>query len=234
MLRELNNCLDALQKIDMEVLVVDTMHPGLRIPAVYTIIPGAHFRERAAGGDAVLFAAKLAAELLDPAELEEKLSSMQEKLPDAYYLEFYRGRNLYEQGVVEPALNCFRQALEKNPDKEDMPYICSYTGSCLRDLGRFREAITVLDTGLAVDEERPDIHNILGVCHFKCDNFERAIHHFQRAVELNPASAIDYANIASNYRDMGKKELAIQFYQLALDLDPSIEFARDSLHSLQE
>ncbi|MCI5209898.1 MAG: hypothetical protein D3910_14140, partial [Candidatus Electrothrix sp. ATG2] len=107
MLQEVQNCLNALNKIDMDVLAVNTMHPDLQIPAGYTIIPGAHFRERAASGDAPLFAAKLAADLLEPAALEAKLAEMQKHLPDAYHLEFYRGRNFYDQGMVEPARNCF-------------------------------------------------------------------------------------------------------------------------------
>jgi ribosomal protein S12 methylthiotransferase accessory factor len=234
MLQELNNCLEALQKIDMEVLVVDTMHPKLQIPAAYTIIPGGHFRERADSGDAPLFAAKLAAELLETAALDEKLSAMQHDLPDAYYLEFYRGRNLYDQGFVEPAHNCFQRALILKPNDEDMPYIYSYLGSCLRDLERFEEAVPVLEKGLALDEERPDIHNILGVCHFKANRFDQAVHHFKRAVELNPVSAIDYANLAINLQHLGRRDEAIHNYQVALNQDSSITFAADNLAQLLE
>ncbi|MGB5686131.1 MAG: YcaO-like family protein, partial [Candidatus Electrothrix sp.] len=216
MLQELHKCLEALQKINMEVLMVNTIHPDLQIPAAYTIIPGAHFRERAASGDAPLFAAKLAADLLEPAELETKLAEMQMHLPDAYYLEFYRGRNFYDQGIIEPARNCFEQALAMQPNEEDKPYIYSYLGSCLRDLGRFEEAVPVLEQGLACDEERPDLHNILGVCHFKADRFEQAVHHFLRAVQLNPVSSIDYANLALNQQRLGRKQEAITNYQIAL------------------
>jgi ribosomal protein S12 methylthiotransferase accessory factor len=52
-------------------------------------------------------------------------------------------------------------------------------------------------------------------------------------LRLDPGSAIDYANIASNYRGMGKNQEAIQYYKLALQIDPSIEFARDNLERLQ-
>ncbi|MCP4366669.1 MAG: tetratricopeptide repeat protein, partial [Deltaproteobacteria bacterium] len=52
-------------------------------------------------------------------------------------------------------------------------------------------------------------------------------------LKLDPSSAIDYANIASNYRDMGKNEKAIEYYLKALGLDPSIEFARKGLEKLQ-
>jgi len=229
MLQELKNCLQALQNIGMEVLAVDTMHPTLLVPAAYTIIPGGHFRERAASGDAPLFAAKLAAELLDSAAFEEKLSDMQQDLPDAYYLEFYKGRNFYDQGLVEPALQSFKRALSQDPRDEDVPYLCSYIGSCLRDLGQFEEAVPILEQGLAWDDERPDIHNILGVCHFKADRFEQAVDHFRRAVELDPVSAIDYANLALNLQRLGQRDEAIKNYQVALSQDPTIAFAAENL-----
>jgi ribosomal protein S12 methylthiotransferase accessory factor len=74
----------------------------------------------------------------------------------------------------------------------------------------------------------------MGFCHFKLKEHEKSIECFQKVLRLDPSSAIDYANIASNYRDMGKKELAIRYYQLALQLDPSIDFAKDNLLRLQQ
>lgn len=151
---------------------------------------------------------------------------MQTVLPDAYYLEFYRGRNLYDQGMVENALSFFERALNLNPKEEDLPYLYSYQGCCYRDLGRYRDAIEVLEKGRKFDDERPDIHNILGVCHFKEGVYERAAHHFKRAVELNPVSAIDYANLALNLERLERNEEAITNYKVALSMDPQIEFAQ--------
>ncbi len=232
MYRELKNCIAALQNINMEVFVIDTKHPKLGIPTFYTIVPGAHFRERAAGGDAALFAAKLAAELLEPEALEIKLAEMQRLLPDAYYIEFYRGKNLYDQGHVAEALDHFDRALTQEPKEEDIPYLYSYTGCCLRDLGRFEDAIEALEKGRSHDDERPDIHNMLGVCHFKGQRFDVAADHFKRAVELNPVSAIDYANLAINLQHLGKDDEAMHNYRIALSMDPSIEFAQKGLAEL--
>jgi len=53
-------------------------------------------------------------------------------------------------------------------------------------------------------------------------------------IQLDPTSAIDYANIASNYRDMGQSAKAIRYYEMALTLDASIEFARDNLAKLKK
>ena len=52
---EIENCLAALSRKGMQVIALDVTHPKLKIPAFYTIIPGAHFRERAAGTSLAMF-----------------------------------------------------------------------------------------------------------------------------------------------------------------------------------
>lgn len=230
---EIANCISALKKIDMEVFMIDVTHEDLQIPALYTIVPGAHFRERSMINNVGLFAAKLLIDLVQDSDfLEKKLSEMEKLLPDAYYLEFYRGRNFSVMGFTESALKHFDRAMALHPEPEDLPYILSYTGSCLKDLGRFEEAIATLYKGLETDEERPDMHNTLGVCFFKTGQYEKAISHFHRAVALNPASGIDYANLGVNYHKIGKRESAIEFLALALTLDPSLDFAANLLKEL--
>jgi len=230
---EIENCLNALKERGMQVFMIDVTNERLDIPALYTIIPGAHFRERSMIRDVGLFSAKLLIELVQDSELlERKLLQMEELLPEAYYLEFYRGRNFINMGFPESAITHFDRALEFRPEAEDLPYIYSYKGYCLKELERFEEAITVLRQGIAEDDDRPDIHNMLGVCHFKRQQFEEAIFHFKRAVDLNPASGIDYANLGVNYNRMGQKEEAIHYFTIALTLDPSLEFASRELAAL--
>lgn len=230
--QEVKNCVTALKGKGLEVLVVDTTHPELQIPAIYTIIPGAHFRERAMGGNGALFAAKLAAGLLEGEQLGAKLAAMQQLLPDAYYLHFYRGRHLYNQGDVAAALTCFDNALSLKPHQEDLPYLYSYKGCCLRDLGRYDEAIDALEQGLTHDEERSDIYNTLGVCCYKTGRYTEAVRHFERAVALNPVSAIDYANLALNLEQLGDRDQAIVNYEIALSQDPTLTFAAERLTGL--
>ncbi|OGR19457.1 MAG: hypothetical protein A2X81_05005 [Desulfobacterales bacterium GWB2_56_26] len=232
---EIENCIAALNKIGLEVLMIDVTHSGLEIPALYTIIPGAHFRERSMIKDVGLFAAKLLVERVSDSELlEEKLSQMEQLLPEAYYLEFYRGRNFSDMGFPESALHHFERTLQMQPEAEDLPYIYSYMGKCLKDVGKYNEAIDVLGKGLAEDEERPDMHNTLGVCFFKTQEYEQAIKHFRRAVDLNPASGIDYANLGVNYHKLGNNTMAAEFLTLALTLDPSLDFARDLLAGIDK
>jgi len=230
---EIERCVEALKKLDMEVLLINTMHADLKIPTLYTIIPGAHFRERSMLQNAGLFAAKLIAESdMGGAAINQRLIELHDIVPDAYYLEFYLGRNLLAMGRHDEALARFRQATKLHPEDEDMPYIHSYLGHCLKDMERYEEAILELEKGLALDDERPDMHNALGVCHFKQQEYEAAIRHFQRAVELAPASAIDYANLGINYQKLGQGGEAVRNFEIALALDPTIDWARGLLAEL--
>jgi ribosomal protein S12 methylthiotransferase accessory factor len=102
----------------------------------------------------------------------------------------------------------------------------------LKDMGEYRQALEVLKEGEKLDQERTDIYNLMGFCHFKLKEHPEAINNFQKVIDIDPSSAIDYANIASNYRQMGEKEKAIRYYQMALTLDDTIQFAKDSLEEL--
>jgi len=231
---EVENCISALSRIGMEVIVVNVMHPKLQIPAFYTIIPGAHFRERAAGTSVGMFSAKLIAESSDPEWAIAELRKMDALMPGKYYVKFFLGSCHLSMNELSRALMYFEEALALDPKEEDIASIYSYMGICLKDLGQYRQAITVLEKAEGYDNERTDIYNLMGFCHFKLKEHEKAIQCFRNVLRLDPSSGIDYANIASNYRDMGKKEEAIRYYQFALELDPSIAFARDNLRKLQE
>ncbi len=230
---EVENCISALSRIGMEVIVINTMHSKLEIPAFYTIIPGAHFRERAAHTSVGMFSAKLIAENGTPGWAITELKKMDTLMPGRYYVKFFLGTSHLTINEQAQALKYFEEALTLNPNKEDIPSIYSYMGVCLKDLAQYKEAIRTLEKGEKHDSERTDIHNLMGYCHFKLKEHDKAIQCFRKVLQLDPSSAIDYANIASNYRDMGDKDNAIRYYQFALALDPSIGFARENLEALQ-
>ena len=231
---EVENCLAALAKNDMEVFLINTMHPDLEIPAFYTIIPGAHFRERALGTSVGMFAAKHIAENRNPLEAVGALEKIDKDIPGKYYIQFYLGSCQIALNDPKTACTYFEEALDLAPNKQDIPSIYSYMGVALKDMGEYRKALDVLKKGQQLDPERTDIYNLMGFCHFKLKENEAAIANFKKVIQLDPASAIDYANIASNYRDMGQFAKAIRYYEMALTLDASIEFARDNLAKLKK
>ena len=229
---EILNCLAALKNINMQVLVINTIHQQLEVPAFYTIIPGAHFRERSLGTSVGMFSAKHIFENRPAAEAIRQLKSIETDLPGKYYIDFYLGACHLAIDDPASALPYFRRSLTLDPTKQDIPSIYSYLGIALKDMGDYRQALKILREGEKLDPERTDIYNLMGFCHFKLKEHPEAINHFQKVIDLDPSSAIDYANIAANYGQMGEKEKAIRYYQMALTLDDTIQFAKDNLKEL--
>ncbi len=230
---EVENCISALSKNDMEVFSINTTHRDLGIPAFYTIIPGAHFRERSAGTSIGMFSAKIIAENGNPGWAMTQLKKMDAILPGKYYIKFFMGicsLSLYDP---EAGLQYLEQALKLDPREEDLVSIYSYMAQCLKEMERYTDALTVLNKAEKIDSERTDIYNLMGFCYFKLKKHEDAIECFKKVLKLDPTSGIDYANIASNYRDMGNREQAVNYYRIALEFDPSLDFARENLEKLE-
>ena len=231
---EVENCLSELSKRNMEVITVETTHPQLALPAYYSMIPGAHFRERADATSVGMFSCKLIVENNSADTAIKQLKQIETSLPDIYYIKFYLGTCFLAANNPKTAYRYINTALELNPDPQDIVSIYSYMGVCLKDMGDYKGALDVLKKGEALDRQRTDIYNLMGFCYFKLKKHEKAIACFKQVIRINPSSAIDYANIASNYRDMGDTENAIAYYQIALSIDPAIDFARENLKKLSK
>lgn len=231
---EVERCIAALAGKGMNVIGIDTTQPLLGIPALYMIVPGAHFRERAAGGSVGLFAAKLIVDKYSPEKALAELDAIDRRLPGKYYIRFYMGQCRLALSDPEGALTAFQQALDLDPHPQDLPSIYSYMGVCHKEMERYDSALAILEKGADIDSERTDIYNLIGFCHFKRKEHEQAIAAFEQVIRLNPSSAIDYANIATNYRELGDQEKAIHYYQTALRIDPGIDFARENLNNLKK
>lgn len=231
---EVENLIAALQKNDFEIFAIRTTHPGLEIPAFYSIIPGAHFRERAVAASVGMFTARFITQSFDPVQALSRLDDLERALPEKYYTSFYKGlmhNSLYDH---QTALEQFEKAMRLDPEPMNTPDICSHMGACLKDLEQYEKSIHTCEKGLEIDPQRPDIFNTIGVCHFMLKNHEDAIKAFENALEIDPTIAINYANIGSNYRELGEPDLAIQYYEMALKIDPSITFARENIDKLKK
>jgi len=230
---EIQRCISALAERGMDVIVINMTHPSLEIPAFYTIIPGAHFRERSQATSVGMFSAKLITENSRPEDAIKKLIKIEEMIPEKYYISFYLGSCHLSLDNPKTALEYFTDSLDRDPNRQDIASIYSYMGICFKEMGEYKKALYILKDGERYDKERTDIYNMMGFCYFKLKDHRKAIESFKKVLKLDPGSAIDYANVASNYRDMGENEKAIHYYLIALELDPSIEFARKSLEKLK-
>ncbi len=231
---EIERCVQALQKAGMEVLVLDVTHPKLQVPAVYTIIPGAHFLDRTRDTDFAQHAARTLLRGTPPEHSFTFLCKLLDLFGPRYDLTFFMAHSLERQGQVESALQLFEQALTQNPEPREVASIFVHVASCKKDLERFEEALEALKEAERHNAELKEIFNLRGYCLYRLKRHDEAITAFEKAIELDPGSAIDYANIGSNLRELGHYAEAVRLYRMALDLDPDIDFARDNIQKLEK
>ncbi len=229
---EIERCIAVMAERNMDIFTIDIRHPALNIPAFYTIIPGTHFRERAAHASVAMISAKIVSEQLPHDQAVSLLKKLAALISPKYYIEFYLGQIFIHQGHYEMAINHLHKALDLLPPDEDRAAVYSWLGVCYKEMEQFQTALDCLREGEKIDPERTDILNLMGFCHYKLSAHEDAIACFKKLIALNPSSAIDYANLASNYRAMGNAAQAIEYYQLALALDSGLDFAQEHLNQL--
>lgn len=230
---EIERCVDALKRIGMEVMVINVEHPELQVPAVYTVIPGAHFLEHTRGTDFAQHAARTILRGCAPGEVVAQMERLLNLFGPRYDLTFFLAHGLELEDKPGPAIPLFRKALEQEPDPRELASIHVHIASCHKALGEYEPALEALERAELLNSELKEIYNLRGFCYFKLKKHHEAIEAFEKAIELDPGSAIDYANIGSNLRDLGHREEAIKVYRIALELDPGIDFARENIDRLE-
>jgi len=147
---------------------------------------------------------------------------------------FYQGLCLLGTGNPREAVSLLKKALDIGPSQGDLFHVLFYIAHALKESEEYSEALSYCTLAEPLDNENQELYNLKGFCHFKRKEYDEAILCFRRCIEIDPRSAIDYANIGSNLRDKGELEEAVAMYRKALSMDPGIEFARDSLKKIEK
>ena len=230
---EIQSCISVLQKIDLDVFAVDVTHPEIGIPAVYVIIPGAHFMDRTRENSISYHASRLASQLTDENQAVTEMERIAHLFPDRYEVQFFLGYVYERRGMPEIALSHFETALKMGPRPIDVVNIYCHIGIAYRDQGLFEKAIEMFNVAERHNDTLKEVYQQLGFCYFKKGEYEKSIEQFEKALEIDPGSAIDYANIGANLKAMGHVRVAIPIYETALEIDPDLEFARTQLNQIK-
>ncbi|MFH0813045.1 MAG: tetratricopeptide repeat protein, partial [Pseudomonadota bacterium] len=160
----------------------------------------------------------------------EKVYALDQISPVYYYM----GVCHFGKNEVDTAYRFFQKALGSSPKEEDLSSMYLYLGICHKEKGEYTQALEELKNARASEEDRLEVHNLMGFCYFKLQEYDKAIECFVRAVEINPNSAIDWANLGVNVRAKGEDDKAILLFKKALRLDSTIWFAQKHLKELLE
>jgi len=109
----------------------------------------------------------------------------------------------------------FRRAYESDPGSEEV--VSHYTYG-LYALGRFDEAIGVLESALRLDPYSRQINNMLVRTFLDSHQYYRAIEQFQKMIEMEPQDAGLYQRLGRVFEDLGRFDEAVESYLQARSL----------------
>ena len=156
-----------------------------------------------------------------PKEAETHLRRAIALNPQEQNAQLNLGAALYKQGRYEPALEATRVALAQHPN-----YALAHhnLGLILKELGRFEEAEQHLRRAVALDPS----HSLyaLATLQIEQQRYDESLELLQHLIGIEPghAKGLDAMGIALFY--LGKSDEALQHFDQALLLDPTLESAQ--------
>ncbi len=93
-------------------------------------------------------------------------------------------------------------------------------GIVLYNTGNYQEAIQEFLAGLAINNNIPELHLLIGLNHFALGDYDQAVVEYNKANALNPSDALPDYLISRTYLIVGQYAKAIQFAEEAVQDDP--------------
>ena len=126
----------------------------------------------------------------------------------------------------------FRRAYESNPGAESVVW---HFAVCLKALGRFDEAIGILERALRLDPYSHQLNSVLVGIFLDSHQYYRAIEQYQKMIEMEPQDAGIYDQLGREFEDLGRFDEAVEAYlkarSLAGDGADRLQALRDAYES---
>lgn len=213
---------------------VDTTNPEVGVSANYSFVPGFKFRERDRNACLGLFIGRMLTEEGETGEALAGLELLEEIYPHAHFTAFFKGMLALRLEDYAAAAEAFAAAEPLQPDNDAKALSAFYSAYCRTLYNDWEGALPFLTRAVELCPEMKEYLNLRGVSYFKLKNYEAAAQDFSRLLrELDKGSALDHANLGLCYKHLGRKVEAMEHLAAALDIDSSIDFARNALAELR-
>ncbi|HSX82905.1 MAG TPA: tetratricopeptide repeat-containing glycosyltransferase family protein, partial [Candidatus Saccharimonadia bacterium] len=136
------------------------------------------------------------------------------------------GVALQEQGQIDEAIHCFRQALALEPEAVES---LLNLGVALQAQGQFEAAADCLQNAIQRAPTSAVAYNNLGMVRHEQGQFEVALQHYRQALQLRPDYAKAHSNLGALLHAQGRLAEAAAYLQHALRLQPGFLEAHSNL-----
>ena len=214
---------------------VSTTDPGPRRPSHCGFAPGCQFRERDPNAALGRFAGRLLSEEAEPEQAGKALEVVDEICPGKHFGPFFRGMMALGRGKGDEARSFFMAAEPLQPDDDSKALAAFYHAYSFSLEGAWDRALPGFGRAASLCPDMKEYRNMYGVSLFKLKRFAEAASEFEAILDrLDKGSVMDIQNLGMCHKELGNRELAGHFLRTALQIDPSLERAREALQSLYD
>lgn len=148
------------------------------------------------------------------------------KNPEVFFLiaECFRIEKNFDKSV-----EYYLKAIDLGPQNIKYYMVCA---AVLDMVGKYDDAIKLLEIALNVDSKNYLIHSELGNLFIAISDYDKAVEHCEKALELKPDSAETYNNLAICYKHKLNIDSAINYVKKAIELNPDFVDAHYNLGTL--
>jgi|SRR6185312_3966445 len=134
-----------------------------------------------------------------------------------------QGDRLRQQKLYFDALDCYRAALQKDPNSAKLN---NKAGMAELQGEHIRESVPYFQRAIKLDPKLAAAHNNLGAAWYEQQRYGRAVKEYKKAIKLEQDASF-YSNLGAVYFSQKKWKEANEAYGHALQLDPDL-FVRTS------
>ncbi|WP_018123292.1 YcaO-like family protein [Desulfovibrio oxyclinae] len=223
---ELASLADGLRDMGYTLYSVDTTHPELGVTANYNFVPGFLFRERTPHASLGMFVGRALAEDAPFDEALEGLDVLAQVYPDAHFVPFFQGMLALRMDDIMYAADRFADAEPLQPAREEAALCAFYQAYALTLAEDWADAVPHLDRAIGYDADVKEFFNLRGVCRFRMGEYNSASEDFQASLDIDSGNPEDLANLGLCHKFMGNASEALDYLDVALSMNPGLEWAR--------
>jgi len=155
-------------------------------------------------------------------ELIDKAIQMYPEAPEAYVQAGYIHLVRREYNQANDMFDKSIKYEENFQDKESKYFAYLNIGNLKYQQHQSKRGLEYLQKALAINDDDPAVYNALGLVYVDLQEWDKAIEHYDKALEIDTGYFYTYANIASLYQKRGDYERAMNEINTAIAINDQI------------
>lgn len=168
---------------------------------------------------------------ITPQERIEQYKQILDIDPGDYQVRNNLGVIYAQLRLFDEAIEQFEKVIETKPD-----YTTAFLnmGAAYGDMGNLDKAIESFEKAIEISPGYAKAYQNLGVAYYETEQFQQAIDNFEKYIALYQGEIDEtiFYTMALSYKQLGNKDMAQQYLQKVIEINPNNELVKENLKDM--